>query len=763
MADVNFSVDVILNMVNKGMNKQLDDVNSKTKNITKSTKLLGKALTNNAILGNKQLGSEPTKIIDEQIKQTQVLSKESQSYWSLRGKANQEAYQETIKQAKLQESLNMPSKNSISKFYQGVKANTPAVKKLTDYNKDLTKSLEEVSGIKGIDSKDIVPIPDEATLVGATKQMQQYVQNLEMIDKAYGKGSKESKAYFKTIQKESGESAKSINKMRKNLAGFNFDFLSLIFGGMALKKIFGGAFKTLKEGYLEIEDETSLFKKKTENLGDSFTLLKFTIFDAFANNPIIQNLIDGLTWSLTGLANFFESHPAWAIGLTTLLGFLGAVGTTMFAVGTMKQLFMAGGSFDAMTRSLNNFAKVNGMKVVGNADSVEQAAAKLSKAQKAMLGLAGVIAVGVGVKISYDMLTNDSTADTRLKSLFGIITSLTAAGAAFGSILPGVGTVVGAAVGLTIGTIAGLVTTTVDFIYEDKPTKQDFATAIKGVFSNWKNYGYLTFGPTGLVILTTKILFRAQSTVDKKQSDLFATEEFRQKATEDEAEWKAITQEVIDKYSGMTADAKKELDRRFADFAKQKDVGSGQTLASVFGISTLINSSKNLSNARASFENYVNTITTYAQQSQQDINSNFDAISNQTINNNPLTELVDNMSIPEVVNGINDLNNIDVTQFTNNLNSLKVPLKDFLLSFTGQGGLIIAISNLLKTTQSYAEYIPTLTGGLMTEEKYVVNLTREYIALANAKERAGSASAGGINYFGSSIGGGYSTAGGVSD
>jgi len=410
MADVSFSVDVVLNMISKNLN-QLTGLEKTTTTISKNTKDLGFNL-NNLPSKNLQYLFRPL--------EDGALSAKSMSE-ALAGLAT------------TQKDL---------KYNQFV---TPTqTEEQSSFGKAVEKSTKQIS-------------PYQNTLASSTKVLKGYVQELETIQMMYGKGSPQAKQYFNSIIENTQFTAKELKTAQKNLAGFNFSFLSLIFGGIALEKTFGGAFKSLRDGYLEVADETDLFRKKTEGLADSFTLLKFTVFDAFANSPLVQKLIQGLGDFVTWLAGIFEANPTLGVVITTFVGALGGLGTVLFTLGTAQQLFMAGGSFSAFTSAWRDFSLLNSKKIADNASAVETSAGKLSGIRN--IGVGGALALGAlaltAVISTIEVFDKDNNS---IGARAFNIASLAGLGAligfyAFGAIGAGIGGIIGATVGVVLNII----------------------------------------------------------------------------------------------------------------------------------------------------------------------------------------------------------------------------------------------------------------------------------------------------------------------
>lgn len=186
-------------------------------------------------------------------------------------------------------------------------------------------------------------------------------------DQLFGKNSKQSQVLTQQLN-QLGMSAK---RARQQFATFDFGFLSLIFGGMALQRTFGRVFTSIKDGYLEAVDANNQYKKTVTNLGESFQFLKFSFGQAFFESEVVQNIIESLSDSLIRLGEWANDYPDTAATLVGVAGGLAALGTAAFALGTAKQLFDTGGTIAVATKSLKNLGKVKGLwGVAGGVNAV---------------------------------------------------------------------------------------------------------------------------------------------------------------------------------------------------------------------------------------------------------------------------------------------------------------------------------------------------------------------------------------------------------
>ena len=145
------------------------------------------------------------------------------------------------------------------------------------------------------------------------------------------------------------------NSMNQTMSKFNewlnkadVRFLSLIFGGMSLQRVFGGVLRSLYQGYQEATDQTERFNLSVDQMIGAFQFLKFTIFDAFANNQFVLDAIQWITEKLVMLGQFFDDNPNLATTIIGVTGALFALGALSVTAGSVWQLFGAGGTLAQM-------------------------------------------------------------------------------------------------------------------------------------------------------------------------------------------------------------------------------------------------------------------------------------------------------------------------------------------------------------------------------------------------------------------------------
>jgi len=181
------------------------------------------------------------------------------------------------------------------------------------------------------------------------KALTSYGKNLNSIEQIYGRS--KSKEYFNAIIEGGKFSAKELNAAKDATQGLNYAFLSLIFGGMAVQRVFGTVFNALMDGYKSFADENDAFLTGLTELSGAFDLLKFVIGDAFVNSPFVQAAIEGMLTGVNELADFFQDNESLAVSVTALAlaGFL--FGGALIFLG---QAINAGMAITAFSKTISN-------------------------------------------------------------------------------------------------------------------------------------------------------------------------------------------------------------------------------------------------------------------------------------------------------------------------------------------------------------------------------------------------------------------------
>ena len=204
---------------------------------------------------------------------------------------------------------------------------------------DLTKELQQA-----------IQLSEQMGKVGAQTGSKVAV-NLKDINGHLLTGTSEAKLFTNTIDDGLKRGARSANV-------FDARMLSLLFGGMALSRAFGGIFRAITNTFTKAEDETSGLGQATERLSGAWEFLKFSIFDAL-NTDFFINFIDGIV----GVLNWFSQLPEGVRAAVLIIsGALALLGTGIMIIGQTK---LAWGAILGQGGVLTSSAKISGAAGLG--------------------------------------------------------------------------------------------------------------------------------------------------------------------------------------------------------------------------------------------------------------------------------------------------------------------------------------------------------------------------------------------------------------
>lgn len=267
--------------------------------------------------------------------------------------------------------LNVKSNKGIMSQVNNTVKNT--TKSVAQLNKESEKSLFFRGGL-GIGQQ--------------VNELRGLAKQLENVEKTYGSTSVQANEFRGAILQQTGATSKELKQVSKQVKSLDFGFLSLIFAGIFLQRVFGGIFRNLREGYTKVADKNDVFIKKTNALSGAFQFLGFSIFKGFAQSETVGNVIDFLTRKLVDLGNFFDDHPQAGELLTSLAGGLALVGGALFLVGQGTTISMAIGAF---------FDKFG-------AGGISGATTNVNGFSSALQTLAGALAIDFALDLAEDFL-----------------------------------------------------------------------------------------------------------------------------------------------------------------------------------------------------------------------------------------------------------------------------------------------------------------------------------------------------------------------
>jgi len=285
----------------------------------------------------------------------------------------------------------------------------------------------------------------------STKELGQQDKNIFGLGKqynqlagAFGRGSTRARQFKKSmfeVGKSVGYTNREMKRVIKSQKGMNFGFLSMIFGGQALSRTFGGMFKAMSQSYKDISDKNSQFNRGILGLSGSFELLKYNIFSAFADSEGVNKALIGIATGLEAIANVFSDHPGWGVAFIAVVGALAGLGSIMTTIGQLVTLKMAA---DYLAGTL----------FVAKSAKDAAIAMGISPYMASMMLSTGAIIIGltVGFALTYLGVKTLSDAFKGLDTDWGKVVKGTLA-TTFGAAL--VGFIVGGPAGALIGAIIG--------------------------------------------------------------------------------------------------------------------------------------------------------------------------------------------------------------------------------------------------------------------------------------------------------------------
>ncbi len=114
--------------------------------------------------------------------------------------------------------------------------------------------------------------------------------------------------------------------------------LAFLFAGMALKRVFQTALRSLFTTYIEIINVNDQFFQKTQELKASWTFLKFSIMDALGNSDLVIGFIDAVINLANWVAGLSEGWRRF-IAIAMIGGFL--IGGALMILGQIILFLLA--------------------------------------------------------------------------------------------------------------------------------------------------------------------------------------------------------------------------------------------------------------------------------------------------------------------------------------------------------------------------------------------------------------------------------------
>ncbi len=406
-----------------------------------------------------------------------------------------------------------------------------------------------------------------------TNELTNSLKTQSQIEKISGKNNANYRAATQEVerlQRELRLSNLEVSKLRQNTKGFSFDFLTLLFVGMMLRRTFGGMFKSIIDSYKKAAGMNSQFNRSVLKLSANFEFLKFSIANAL-NSPFVINAIEWFTDRIAQLADFLADNPEFANIIIGVVAALATIGTLSMIASGVKQIGMLLGimgltSTATAIENLSKLAKI-GTIVVGitltlggiadmlmNGMDIENIIATSIGAAflgfswfSASRGIAGAALTGLGigaitafalVSIKLIFFDIDKTmeqdagwarAGKLLLTSLGAMAAGAAVGAGIGSFIPVVGTAIGGLIGFIVAGIGVLFKLS---NYRDEIDTSNFTTdAI--VKETQKLSQNISIPLDQNITQNSNLLSAALSNIkDNTLDTTLATEEFKKKSEE---------------------------------------------------------------------------------------------------------------------------------------------------------------------------------------------------------------------------------------
>jgi len=354
---------------------------------------------------------------------------------------------------------------------------------------------------------------DQNTDVGKYKKLQKAASNYNSVVEDLGKNhpiSQQARAemdgFIKQLKITNGETTKLLHNNKK----FKFDFLTLLFVGMMLTKTFGGMFRNIIDSYKKITGLHSVFNKSLLKLQAGFGYLKFAIVNAL-NSPGIIKAIEWFTNAIVWLGDYLSEHPGLAKAILAVIAALVTVGTLASIASGIIQLDMLLGIMGTSSAgvAISNLSKLSNIVGIGIGLTLSYSGIKdmikdgldfknilftsiggaligynWFKLAKYSTGLSASAGLTIGIAtasilVSFNLIYNHidkvmeqdpgiKRAGNLLLTSLGAMVSGALAGAAIGSFIPGVGSVIGGLIGFIVAGVGVIFKLSAyDVSYED--------------------------------------------------------------------------------------------------------------------------------------------------------------------------------------------------------------------------------------------------------------------------------------------------------
>lgn len=171
-------------------------------------------------------------------------------------------------------------------------------------------------------------------LMNMKKESQQLKQALTGVRKRFGD-------INATVNKD--QVAEALKRARVEAKRFKGEYLSILFFGMAIQRVFGGFLTTAFQTFKKVTEGTSAANSQVGRLTAAWEFFKYSLINALLNNPMFQSFIE---W-LIGLVDWFSELNNKTNGWLAILFLIGAAvgglltswGIIALGIGGIQTLF----------------------------------------------------------------------------------------------------------------------------------------------------------------------------------------------------------------------------------------------------------------------------------------------------------------------------------------------------------------------------------------------------------------------------------------
>lgn len=205
-----------------------------------------------------------------------------------------------------------------------------------DINKEYAKLEKRVQRLGRLSAKGIIPRSAA----------------LQSIDGLKG-ASKEAGVLKKALVSTFDDASRAAN-------GFKFEYLGIMFAGMALKRTFGGVLRSITNTFQKAENDQSALRQGTTKLTAAWEFFKFSLFDVL-NTDVFIGIIDGAIKFINKISESKGVLTAILVGSVSLA----AVGTALMTIGQIAlgwNSIMSVGVFKETFTSITGSSGIGGIK-----------------------------------------------------------------------------------------------------------------------------------------------------------------------------------------------------------------------------------------------------------------------------------------------------------------------------------------------------------------------------------------------------------------